>query len=464
MALRNKFSALFLLFLSSISISQITEGEWNGVLKVMGKSQEITFLVEDSPSILSVYLVAPGNREMKFEFDSVFRDESNFYFLQKKLGIQYEGFYTSDSLVGIFKQNGYELNLSMTQTPLVEREIKRPQNPVSFDPFYTEEITINNLIDSISLSGTLTLPSKEGEFPVVVLVSGSGPQNRDSEIFGHKPFAVIAHHLAQQGIGSFRYDERGVGLSTGQYEGVSLTELYRDLESVISELGERDEIKELGVLGHSEGGILAPQFASKNKKKIDFVILLAAPGMPVSEMMHLQREIIYKNQGVSTEIIAEQKALFEAIDEVVMNQDGEEKSANLKSVLEAFVELKEMDSESKKSFVDVQFKTLNSNWYKEFVSVDPDVYLSKIRCSILAIAGGKDIQVPSQSNMSEIGRSLKKSRGRMLSKRTIQFSTFSELNHLMQPATTGMPDEYSEIETTISRDVLFTISDFIKKQ
>ncbi|MEN8839458.1 MAG: alpha/beta fold hydrolase [Flavobacteriales bacterium] len=461
--MKNRLSLVFL-FLSLFTLGQIAEGEWNGELEVMGKSQEITLDLQNKAGFQSVFLVVPSNRDLKLEFDSVFQDESNFFFVHKQLGITYEGEYTKDSLIGVFKQNGFVLDLALTQKPLPTKALNRPQTPLSFDDFYTKEIKVENMKDSVSLSGTLTLPSQEGKFPVVVLVSGSGPQNRDSELFGHKPFAVIAEHLAKQGIGSFRYDERGVGESTGSFEDVSLSDLYRDLEAVSEVISTHESVSQFGILGHSEGGILVPKYASQNKKKVDFVILLAAPGMPVSEMMHLQREMIYKNQGVGKEVIADQKALFEAIDEVVINKNGEEKSTELKSVLEAYVQLKEMDESAKELFVETQFKLLNSNWYKEFVSVVPSEYLSKVRCSILAIGGGKDVQVPLQPNMSEIGNALKKSKGRMFSKRTIQFSRYSELNHLLQPANTGMPNEYSEIETTISRDVLFNISDFIKKQ
>ena len=461
--MKSAVSVVFLCF-SLFSFGQISEGKWNGELKVMGTSQEITLDVQTKGVFQSVFLVAPSNPSIKYEFDSVFWDESSFFFIHEKLGISYEGEYSKDSMIGIFTQNGFVLDLVMTKDSLVKKEMKRPQTPKSFDQFFTQELNVENVTDSISLSGTLTFPSQDGKFPVVVLVSGSGPQNRDSELFGHRPFAVIAEHLAQQGIGSFRYDERGVGKSSGVYAGSSLSDLYSDLDAVMETISSHKSVSKLGVLGHSEGGILAPKYASQNKRKVDFVILLAAPGMPVSEMMHLQREIIYKNQGVSTEIIAEQKALFEAIDEVVMKQNGEEKSVNLKSILEAYVEQKKMDESNKELFMETQFKLLNSDWYKEFVSVVPEDYLTKLRCSVLAIGGGKDVQVPLKPNMKEIEKALKKSKGKMFLKRTNQYSRYNELNHLLQPSDSGMPDEYSEIETTISRDVLFNISDFIKQQ
>ena len=456
-----QFILFLLLFSSYWSVSQITEGTWKGDLSAMGTTQKVFFKVERNNSTYKVSLQAESNPSLDFWCDSVYISDSSFFFGLSKLGIAYEGIHSKDSLLGVFKQNGFELDLAMSLGEFVQEKLKRPQTPIGEIDYYTEEILIKNKKDSLTLSGTLTLPSQSGAFPVVVLVSGSGPQNRDSEIFGHKLFAVIADHLTKQGIGSFRYDERGVGKSTGEYRGADLSDLYTDLESVIEVIGKRKEVNKLGILGHSEGGILAPKFASNNKKLIDFVIMMGAPGMPITEMMHLQREAIYKDQGLSDELILEQKQLFSSIDSVVIAYEGDQKSLKLKKVLMDFSEQKGLSETEEKTLVSAQFDLLDGAWYKSFVSVVPENYLSKVRCSVLAVGGGKDVQVPTDPNMKEIRSALGKSRSRLFSRRTLRFATFGELNHLFQPSNTGMPDEYQKIETTISRDVLFCLSDFI---
>jgi pimeloyl-ACP methyl ester carboxylesterase len=454
-------SLLLLFFSSFCAVSQISPGNWKGKLSAMGTTQEIYLSVEKSNSTYQVFLIAPSNPEVKFPCDSVAVSDSSFYFSLAKLGIVYEGRPAKDSLIGEFRQNGFVLNLLMSPSKIKPEKPKRPQTPVGEQDYYTEEILVENTSDSLTLSGTLTLPSDSGKFPVVILVSGSGPQNRDSEIFGHKPFAVIADHLAKQGIGSFRYDERGVGRSSGEFQGADLEDLYSDLTAVVEVIQERKEVSKLGILGHSEGGILAPKFASQNKKQIEFVVMMGAPGMPIKDMMHLQREALYKNQGLSKELIEEQKRLFTYIDSVVLSKSGGEKSLQLKKVLMDFADEKGMSEAEKMTFLSSQFDQLDGAWYKSFVSVVPEDYLKKMKCSVLVLGGGKDVQVPSSENMKAIGSALKKSRSRLFAPRTIQFVKYGELNHLLQPCETGMPDEYQKIETTISRDVLFSLSDFI---
>ena len=204
--------------------------------------------------------------------------------------------------------------MELTKEPYKKTIVNRPQTPHPPFEYYTEEIEIYNSLDSVKLSGTLTLPTNDGkQYPVVILVSGSGAQNRDSEILEHKSFAVIAHHLAKQGIGSFRYDERGVEKSTGNYANSDLHDFYRDLDAIVNSISERKEVKKLGIFGHSEGGILAPWYASEHKKTINFVIMMGAPGLPIKEMMHSQRENVYKAQGMSTDQIEKEKQLFMAL-------------------------------------------------------------------------------------------------------------------------------------------------------
>ncbi len=457
-----KYLSIFFILIVANSYSQIKEGKWFGAINALGTEMPIGVSVETISGKQKAYLINPENEKLKYAFDSISITEKEFYFSQSQLKIIYSGTYADDRLNGVFKQNNMELSLVLTQEPFKKKEMKRPQTPIPPFDYYTEEIEAFNPIDSVTLSGTLTLPANDGKkYPIVILVTGSGPQNRDSEILKHKSFAVIADHLAKQGIGSFRYDERGVGKSTGKYAGSDLNDFYRDLDVVVKKITERKELEKLGILGHSEGGVLAPWYASEHKKQIDFIIMMGAPGIPVSEMMHLQRKNVYIGQGMSSKEIEKQKQLFTKIDEIVLNNSGKEKIDKLKALFTDFAMKNGYSETETKQYVASQMNTMNGAWYKSFIAVKPDTYLRKVRCSVLAIGGGKDVQVPMESNMKGIAKSLHKSKSRFLRKRTLQYAKFGNLNHLMQPAETGMPDEYGKIETTISRDILFTISDFV---
>lgn len=462
--LNNSLKTLFLSLLCSlffsISYCQSHEGNWYGNLNVMGK--EIPFgLTFDNES---GKLFNPNKKSLSYDIDSLVIIENSVTFFIKKLGLEYAGKWSKDSIVGFWKQAGQTLPLVFTREEIKPKEAKRPQTPMPPFDYHTEEIEAYNSIDSVTLSGTLTLPTNDGtQYPVVILVTGSGPQNRDSEILGHKSFAVIADHLAKQGIGSYRYDDRGVEKSTGTYAGSDLNDFYRDMDAVVKKIAERKEVKKLGILGHSEGGILAPWYASEHKKQIDFIVMMGAPGQPVKEMMHEQRRITYEGAGMTSENIEAQKQLFLKIDEIVLYNSGEEKTKKLRKLFTEYTEKNQYPEKQAKQYIDIQMKVMDGAWYKSFVAINPDDYLKKVRCSVLVIAGGKDVQIPMKENVKAIATSLSKSKPRFLKKRHLKYSKFSNLNHLMQPAGTGMPDEYGQIETTIDREVLFVISDFIKE-
>jgi uncharacterized protein len=454
----------FLLFPLFTSYSQLADGNWYGKLNVNGVEMPIGILIETTDAEKKVFLTNPSDKNSKFLFDSVSFTQKEFYLQHNALGIKYLGKINSDSLVGIFYQNGFALDLNLSQIPPQEREIRRPQTPEGPFDYFTEEIEAFNVVDSVTLSGTLTLPTNNGKkYPVVILVTGSSPQNRDSEILQHKSFAVIADHLARQGIGSYRYDDRGVEKSTGTYAGSDLSDFYRDLDAVVQVINKRKEVEKLGIAGHSEGGILAPWYACNNKKIIDFVILLAAPGIPINEMMLLQRENVFQGMGMTPAQIQKEKQFFINIDKIVLNNDGEDKTYKLDSLISEKASAMDLTEGQMELYKKGQMSVMNGAWYKSFVAISPETYLKKVRCSVLAVAGAKDIQVPIKENINGIASGLGKSKSRFLKKRTLQYKTFGDLNHLLQPSETGMPNEYGKIETTFSRDVLFLMSDFINE-
>ncbi|MFQ3336123.1 MAG: putative esterase, partial [Flavobacteriales bacterium] len=293
---------LFLFILINFfSYSQEIEGDWYGEMVLGARTAKLILSIGDDLEKLTITEKNP----FTFELDSFYYYENEVVFYLNRINSKFVGKLDREFIKGEWTQNGmvFPLVFSRDENSVAE-ELKRPQTPIPPFDYYTEELTIENQNSSISLSGTLTLPAKdEKQYPVVVLITGSGPQDRDSEMLGHKSFAVIADHLAKQGIGTFRYDERGVGKSTGKYVGSDLNDFYNDVDAIVNQLLERKEVKRLGLFGHSEGGIIAPRYASENKKKIDFVIMMGAPGVPIPELMHKQRRNQYEIAGMGEEAI-----------------------------------------------------------------------------------------------------------------------------------------------------------------
>ena len=451
---------LFLFILINLfSYSQEIEGDWYGEMVLGARTAKLILSIGDDLEKLTITEKNP----FTFELDSFYYYENEVVFYLNRINSKFVGKLDGEFIKGEWTQNGmvFPLVFSRDENSAAE-ELKRPQTPIPPFDYYTEELTIENQNSSISLSGTLTLPAKDKkQYPVVVLISGSGPQDRDSEMLGHKSFAVIADHLAKQGIGTFRYDERGVGKSTGKYVGSDLNDFYNDVDAIVNQLLERKEVKSLGLFGHSEGGIIAPRYASENKKKIDFVIMMGAPGVPIPELMHKQRRNQYEIAGMGEEAILANREMFDKIDVAVLNSTSQEEKVTAIKEITKEKYTKDGLSEMEVNSVTNQILVfVDRPWYNSFIVIEPQDYLRKIKCPVLAMGGGKDIQLDSESNLRGISEALNSKRFYKVDNTIV---TFGSLNHLMQPAVTGNVAEYAKIETTIDRGVLFTISEWIKE-
>lgn len=336
--------------------------------------------------------------------------------------------------------------------------------PVKPYPYYSEDITFENTKDKIELSGTLTMPTKEGVYPAVVLISGSGPQNRDEELMGHKPFLVLADQLTRNGIAVLRFDDRGIGESEGDFKTAITPDFAADVESAILYLQTRKEIhkKKIGLIGHSEGGIIAPMVACINKD-IRFIILLAGTGIPGSELLLLQKELIERASGVSeADIENGQKINKGAFDIISKSSDTEKLAGDTKLYFEQILndspDLKPSGM-NEEDFVKMAVQQLSSPWIQFFVKYNPAIILEKVKCPVLAINGEKDLQVPSKVNLTAIKNGLEKGRNKQ-----VAIKEFPNLNHLFQECKTGSPDEYANIEQTFSPIVLTEITHWILKQ
>jgi uncharacterized protein len=325
-------------------------------------------------------------------------------------------------------------------------------------------VTFSNSKANVSLAGTLTLPQKEGRFPVAILITGSGPQNRDEELLGHKPFLVLADYLTRHGIAVLRYDDRGVGQSTGDFKDATSADFATDVESAIAYLKTRKEINQtkIGLIGHSEGGLIAPMVASKNND-IDFIVLLAGTGIRGDKLLLMQQELILKASGVPDSEIKKNKAINAGAFQVILeSKDTQTLRTNLTKYL---TETLQKDSASKPAnlteaaFIELQLNQLASPWMAYFVKYDPASSLEKVKCAVLAVNGSKDLQVPAKENLAAIGQSLQKG-----GNKKVTLIERPNLNHLFQESTSGLPAEYATLEQTISPVALEKITEWITKQ
>ncbi|WP_339923497.1 alpha/beta fold hydrolase [uncultured Cyclobacterium sp.] len=344
--------------------------------------------------------------------------------------------------------------------------INRPQEPSKPYPYYTEEVTFENIQAQVTLAGTLTLPSEVGKYPAVILISGSGAQNRDEQISGHKPFLIIADHLTKHGIVVLRYDDRGVAKSTGNFKAATTADFASDVASAVAFLKTRVEIDKdkIGLIGHSEGGLIAPMVAS-NSKDVSFIVLLAGPGIEIMKVLLMQQELIAKADGVSESDI--EKYIMplhkKAYDMISLSIDVD----SLKVGLAKFIEQSYDDSPSelmpsnitKEKVVSTQLDKWSSEWFRNFLVYDPASILEAVTCPILALNGEKDLVVTPKENLSGISNALKKGGNTNWTVKELP-----NLNHLFQNCETGSPAEYAKIEETFSPLALKEMADWILKQ
>lgn len=343
--------------------------------------------------------------------------------------------------------------------------INRPQEPRKPYPYHSEEVAFQNTQANITLSGTLTLPSTEGNYPAAILISGSGAQNRDEEISGHKPFLIIADHLTTNGIAVLRYDDRGVAKSTGNFRAATTVDFASDAASAVAYLKTRKEINKdkIGLIGHSEGGIVAPMVASSSED-VSFIVLLAGPGIEIKKVLMMQQELIPRAFGLSEADVQKSVALNEkAFQMILTSHDRQTLKADLAKLMEETYDdtppILRPQKLTKEQAVARQSDLLSSPWYKDLLNYDPAPTLEKVTCPVLALNGEKDIQVTPKENLAGINDALKKG-----GNTNVTVKELPNLNHLFQNCKTGSLAEYGTIEQTFSPVALNEMSDWILKQ
>lgn len=366
---------------------------------------------------------------------------------------------------GQLSQSGGTFPTTMTLDETGRAEVlHRPQHPTRPLPYREEEVRLS--VGEHTLAGTLTLPSVEefgdGPYPGVVMITGSGPQDRDETILGHKPFLVLSDRLARRGIAALRYDDRGVGASSGDFGSATTLDFAADVRAWAKWLAARQEIASVGLIGHSEGGLIAP-FVAKDNEGVDFVVLLAAPGVTGREVLGEQLKAIQRAGGVADETnldaqVEAQQAAFDAIDRD--DQAAAREALRKLTLLQiAAGGAPEPDAATLDEQIGGQLAQLNAPWFRTFLTLDPRPALAAMDQPVLALNGSLDTQVLTDQNLREIERVFEEA-GKSEKLTAVEFEG---LNHLFQPAITGGMEEYAQIETTFDEGVMDRIADWILK-
>ena len=454
-----KSITLIILTLISINISaQNITGTWNGILKVQGIQLRLVFNVTQTEKGYSSTMDSPDQSAKGIPVTTTNFENSILKLEISNAGILYEGTLDSDNNInGIFKQGGQSFPLTLTKNEAETEKLVRPQEPTKPFSYYSEDIKFENTKDNIELAGTLTLPQKEGVFPAVILISGSGQQNRDGELLGHKPFLVLSDFLTKNGIAVLRFDDRGTAKSTGNFKNATTFDFAKDVEYAIKYLKNRKEINKdkIGLIGHSEGGIIAPIIASRNKD-VDFIVLMAGSALRGDKLLLLQKYKIDTQMGIKKEVADFNLQLLSGAYNIILNENI--KNEFISDTLSKYLMLKYNNvlNEGQRAVITNQ---LSSNWMINFIRLDPAIYLKKVSCPILAINGNKDLQVPSKENLEIIEQIYKNS-----DNNNVEIKELAGLNHLFQECETGAINEYATIEQTISPIALKEILKWINIQ
>jgi uncharacterized protein len=435
---------------SFLSYGQEISGSWNGILKFGGTQLRVRFNVTLASDGYSATMDSPDQGVAGIVVTTTTFQDSMIRFEVANAGIQFEGkLYPGDTIPGTFKQGGQELPLTLTRGNFVKP--LRPQEPVKPYPYYTEDVHFVNRNGNFELAGTLTMPAKTGVFPAVILITGSGPQNRDEEIMGHKPFLVIADCLTRNGIAVLRCDDRGTNESKGDFKSATSLDFSTDVEAALDFLLSRKEIdkSKIGLIGHSEGGMIAPMVAVR-RKEVGFIVLLAGPGISGKRILLSQEALIGRVSGESEEVIRDLTSVNKVAYDLIAGSQNLDTLKNRLTLyyrdrLKADSTFARTAGADQDQFIASTVKELATPWMKYFIQYDPAPVLEKVKCPVLALDGSKDLQVPPEIDLAAIKTALEKGGNKEVT--TVELP---DLNHLFQECKTGSPSEYAQIEQTFS--------------
>lgn len=467
-----RFIVLFFSFLSLSVNAQNLETLWLGKLAVGAQTIELRFHIKQLENdTKSVSIDVPIQKAIGINASKVVMKADSISIEFGLLKADYKGkFINKDSINGNWNQSRMDFPLSFKKVSAFEdKKVNRPQTPKPPYSYLSEDIVYTGKHTALTYGATLTYPSKEGKYPLLILITGSGQQDRDETIFDHKPFAVLADYLTRNGMAVMRVDDRGKGKSTGQFAESTSYDFSEDVEEHIAyakTLAFIDQNK-IGLLGHSEGGMIAPMVAARNKD-VSFIILMAGPGIDIVHGMELQNKYVLKASGISDEAIYAYLPLYVKVMQLVSKlNDKEEAISKVNDMVNKWYQVTDKkivqsttgikDSTEINKYVSTVVGQLSSKWWKYFANFDPAVYLSKVYCPVLAINGEKDIQIAADENLNGIEKALIKAKNKRYTVKKMD-----GLNHLFQKCNACSVTEYGEIENTIDPVVLSTILQWLQ--
>jgi hypothetical protein len=446
------------------------EGIWQGILEVPGQSLRlVAHIARKADGTFEATVDSPDQDAKGIPVAQTTFAGGTLKLAISAVSASFEGKLSADGkqIAGTFKQGGASLPLTLKRVdraPEVAAR-RRPQEPKRPYPYDEREVSYENKAGGVKLAGTLTLPRGQGPFPAVLLITGSGPQDRDEAVFGHRPFLILSDYLTRRGIAVLRVDDRGVGGSTGHNDQSTTMDFVGDVLTGVAFLKAQKEIDlhRVGLIGHSEGGIIAPMAASRSND-VAFIVMMAGTGLTGEQILYLQGERIGQAQGSPAVRLASERSLQERMFTIVKQE--KDPAVAKKRLHDALAEtFRKMSSTEKKAigdnpeaWISAQTEAVLSPWFRYFLTLDPRHYLEKVRCPVLAINGEFDLQVPPKENLPAIEKALKAAGNKDYTIRELP-----GLNHLFQTCTAATSIHYTQIEETLSPLALQTIGDWIEK-
>ncbi len=432
------------------------DGSWMGTLDAGTIKLRLLFQITTTPEGMQATLNSLDQGSGAIPASSVQRDGAKLTMEVKSLGGIFSGTFDKNvtTIEGTWSQNGNTLPLTLKKIDKasIKSAVAHPQEPKKPYPYRSEDVVYQNSPAGVALAATLTIPQGKGPFPAVVLITGSGPQDRDEALLGHRPFLVLSDYLTRKGIAVLRADDRGVAKSTGNFDLATTADFATDTEAGIAYLKTRPEIDlhKIGLIGHSEGGVIAPMVAARNHD-VAFIVMMAGTGVPGDAVIAEQTKLILEANGVSTAAAEKQGATqLEILTLVKQEKDPIAVDKKLRERL---------SGQAADAQLGATIERMNSPWMRYFVSYDPALALAKVACPVLALNGSKDLQVSPTQNLPAIRKALEAG-----GNKHFEIVELPGLNHLFQTAKTGSPNEYAQIEETIAPVALDKIATWILKQ
>ncbi len=474
---------VIVLFFATTLFSQDIVGNWEGTIQTQGTEIPIVFHIsKDSTGKYIASFDSPKQKAYNIACSDVIVKEDSVILVMQMIKGKYAGKLDDKKhITGTWSQSTASLPLSLKKTSDVTtvKEINRPQTPKPPFPYKAEDVEYDNADKSVHFGATFTVPLPDPNvnyfrapvYPTVILITGSGKQDRDETIMGHKSFAVIADYLTRQGIAVLRVDDRDMGKTTGDFNTSTSADFAKDVEAGITYLKSRSDVDagNIGLIGHSEGGMIAPMVAVKTND-VKFIVLLAGPGEKISMLMEQQAVDVSAAAGISQKYLEKYRLLYRQLVSTIVNETDTAKAFE-KAIL-VFNEWQNdndkllvrsttgvIDEKSKAGYIKGFVRQLSSPWFNYFLKFDPAGYLTKVTCPVLALNGEKDIQVSAQANLDAIKTALEK--GNNTHFKTMQMPG---LNHLFQHCKKCTVEEYGELEETFDTASLKIIGDWIKTE